>query len=53
MMIPIVLAGVVVAGVVGAVGFGMAQIMRPRRMTIVDYPELPAPKPEELNEPAG
>jgi hypothetical protein len=49
MMIPIVLAGVVVAGMVGALGLGVAQMMRPRRMSIVDYPELPAPKPEELS----
>jgi hypothetical protein len=48
MMIPIVVAGVMVAGVVGALGLGVAQMMRPRRMSIVDYPELPAPKPEEL-----
>ena len=47
-MIPIVVAGVVAAGVVGALGLGVMQIMRPRRMSIVDYPELPAPKPEDL-----
>lgn len=47
-MIPIVLAGVVAAGLAGAVGFGVIQMMRPRRMSIVDYPELPAPRPEDL-----
>lgn len=47
-MIPIVVATVVVAGVVGALGVGVVQFMRPRRMSIVDYPELPAPPQEEL-----
>jgi hypothetical protein len=50
MMIPIVVAGVVAAGVVGALGLGVVQMMRPRRMSIIDYPELPAPKPEEPTE---
>jgi hypothetical protein len=55
-MIPIVVAGVVAASVVGALGLGVAHMMRPRRMSIVDYLELPAPKPEELDgrqEPAS
>ena len=43
-MIPIVVATVVVAGVVGALGVGVVQFMRPRRMSIVDYPELPSPE---------
>ena len=47
-MIPIVVAGVVAAGVVGALGLGLVQIMRPRRMSIVDYLELPAPKADDL-----
>lgn len=45
-MVSIVLAGVIAVGVVGALGIGVARMMRPRRMSIVDYPELPAPKPE-------
>jgi hypothetical protein len=49
MLIPIVVAGVVAAGVAGALSLGVIQMMRPRRMSIVDYPELPAPKPEELS----
>jgi hypothetical protein len=46
-MIPILLAGMAGLGMAGIVLFGATRIFRQRRITMVDYPELPAPPPAE------
>jgi hypothetical protein len=44
-MIPILLAGMAALGMAGVIAFGATRIFRPRRIDMVDYPELPAPPP--------
>jgi hypothetical protein len=51
-MVPAILACVVVAGAAGVIGVGVVRMLLPKKMTIVDYPELPAPAAEDLARPA-
>lgn len=46
-MVPAILACVVIAGAAGVVGIGVIRMLMPKKMTIVDYPELPAPSGED------
>jgi hypothetical protein len=51
-MIPVAIASLVAAGVVGLLGVGVMQMFRRREMTIKDHLELPAPRDEDRREPA-
>ena len=42
-MDPIILAGAAGLGMAVVVLYGVTRIFRPRKITMVDYPELPAP----------
>ncbi len=42
-MVPWIIAGVMTLGMAGIVGFGMTRVFRPRKITMADLPELPAP----------
>jgi hypothetical protein len=46
-MIPIILAGVATVGMAGVVLFGVTRIFRRRKITMADYPELPAPSKDD------
>ncbi|HVY89391.1 MAG TPA: hypothetical protein VG942_11015 [Hyphomonadaceae bacterium] len=49
-MAQIVLAGVVVLGMALIVLFGVTRIFRQRKITMVDYPELPPPSAGSPND---
>jgi hypothetical protein len=46
-MIPIVLATVAMVGMAGVILFGVTRVFRPRKITMADYKELPAPSPDD------
>lgn len=50
-MVPMILAGVLGAGIAGVVGFGLvAMALRRKTARIEDYPELPAPSAFEAGD---
>jgi hypothetical protein len=52
-MIPIIIAGVATLGMAGVVLFGVTRIFRRRKITMVDYPELPPPSSDDKGGTGG
>ncbi len=50
-MTPEIVAGIIAVGAIGVLSAGVLSIMRPKRITLVDYPELPAPPKEDGSGP--
>ena len=46
-MIPIIFAGVATLGMAGVVLFGLTRVFRQRKITMVDFPELPPPSGDD------
>jgi hypothetical protein len=46
-ILPIVLASVAAVGMGGIILFGATRVFRPRKITMADLPELPAPSPTD------
>ena len=46
-IVPIVLAGVATLAMAGIILFGVTRVFRPRKITMADLPELPAPSPDD------
>lgn len=46
-MIPIIFAGAATLGMVGVVLYGVTRVFRQRKITMVDFPELPPPSSDD------
>jgi hypothetical protein len=49
-MIPIIIASVATVGMAGIILFGVTRVFRQRKITMVDYPELPPPPSDDKGE---
>jgi hypothetical protein len=47
----ILIAGAATVVMVGVVLFGVTRVFRQRKITMVDYPELPPPSPDDKGGP--
>lgn len=50
-MTPELVASIIAVGAIGILGVGVFSTMRPKRITLVDYPELPAPPKDDGSGP--